>query len=195
MNGVNRQSTNDEKYYWLPIKREKNYRLPIGKILTDYRHGPTLSIYFFHKEEHIVFFSTFLRSNQRYHRRYKFHWKDKGEKPGEHFFSVNGRHKSFYKYTTKRGYLSVSAEHMKISTEQPSYSYTKKILSISMESSTNNPRYRNEHKNSSFLGQTQSLSKTVFKPTVWKRYMDNIFSVWDINRGFLRTSKLTLLYY
>ena len=26
----------------LPTKREKNNRLPTGKILTDYRHGPTL---------------------------------------------------------------------------------------------------------------------------------------------------------
>ena len=43
--------------------------------------------------------------------------------------------------------------------------------------------------NSSFLsnifmaayGETQSLSKTVFKPTVWKRNIDDIFSLWDIS--------------
>ena len=28
--------------------------------------------------------------------------------------------------------------------------------------------------------ETQSFSKTVFKPTVWKRYIDDIFSLWDI---------------
>ena len=46
-----------------------------------------------------------------------------------------------------------------------------------------NKRYRDEHKDSSlFLSnffmayiETQSLSKTVFKPTVWKRYVDDIF--------------------
>ena len=30
--------------------------------------------------------------------------------------------------------------------------------------------------------ETQSLSKTVFKPTVWKRYIDDIFSIWDISK-------------
>ena len=30
--------------------------------------------------------------------------------------------------------------------------------------------------------ETQSLSKTVFKPTVWKRYIDDIFSLWDISK-------------
>ena len=40
-------------------KREKNYGLPTEKILTDYRHRPTLSIFVFRKkrsEEHFVFF-------------------------------------------------------------------------------------------------------------------------------------------
>ena len=46
VNEVNRPATTDEKYYWLPTKREKNYRLPTGKILTDYRYGPaTLSVF------------------------------------------------------------------------------------------------------------------------------------------------------
>ena len=44
--------------------------------------------------------------------------------------------------------------------------------------------------NSSFLSnifmapysETQSLSKTVFKPTVWKRNIDDIFSLWDISK-------------
>ena len=61
VNGVNRLATNGKNI--LPTtaaatKREKNYRLPTGKLLTDYRHGPTLSI-FFQKEEYIVFFLPF----------------------------------------------------------------------------------------------------------------------------------------
>ena len=28
----------------------------------------------------------------------------------------------------------------------------------------------------------QSLSKTIFKPTVWKSYIDDIFSLWDISK-------------
>ena len=47
VNGVNRLATQGKKYYRLPTKREKNYRLPTEKILTHYRHGPTLSIFFF----------------------------------------------------------------------------------------------------------------------------------------------------
>ena len=30
--------------------------------------------------------------------------------------------------------------------------------------------------------ETQSLSKTVFKPTVWKRYVDDSVSLWDISK-------------
>ena len=58
VNGVNRLATKGKKYYRLPTKREKNYRLPTGELLTDYRHGPTLPI-FFQKEEYIVFFLPF----------------------------------------------------------------------------------------------------------------------------------------
>ena len=44
--------------------------------------------------------------------------------------------------------------------------------------------------NSSFLSnifmaaniETQTLSKTVFKQTVWKRCIDDIFSLWDISK-------------
>ena len=59
VNGVNRLATKGEKYYRLPTKREKNYWLPTEKKLTDYRHGPPLSIFVFRKkrsEEHFVFF-------------------------------------------------------------------------------------------------------------------------------------------
>ena len=30
--------------------------------------------------------------------------------------------------------------------------------------------------------ETQSLSKTVFEPTDWKSYIDDIFSLWDISK-------------
>ena len=91
----------------------------------DYRNGPTLSslsIFLFSERRAYCIFSTCLRSNQRYHRLYEFYWKGKSEKPNNSCF--DGRHKSFYKYTTKREYWSVSTEHMKISTEQPTYFYT-----------------------------------------------------------------------
>ena len=30
--------------------------------------------------------------------------------------------------------------------------------------------------------ETTILSRTVFKPTVWKRYIDDIFSLWDLGK-------------
>ena len=30
--------------------------------------------------------------------------------------------------------------------------------------------------------ETTILSRTVIKPTVWKRYIDDIFSLWDISK-------------
>ena len=30
--------------------------------------------------------------------------------------------------------------------------------------------------------ETTILSKTVSKPTVWKRYIDDIFTVWDMSK-------------
>ena len=59
-----------------------------------------------------------------------------------------------------------------------------------MESFINKkPRYRDEHIQqfpfNIFMAayiETQSLSKTVFKPTVWKSYIDDIFSLWDISK-------------
>ena len=30
--------------------------------------------------------------------------------------------------------------------------------------------------------ETEILSKSVFKPTVWKRYIDDIFSLWEISK-------------
>ena len=59
-----------------------------------------------------------------------------------------------------------------------------------MESTiSKNPRYRDEHTQQFpfqiFMAayiEPQSLSKTVFKPTVWKRYINDIFSLWDISK-------------
>ena len=42
--------------------------------------------------------------------------------------------------------------------------------------------------------KTTILSSTVFKPTVWKRYIDDIFSLWDISKtdieAFIEQAKL-----
>ena len=70
LNGVNRLATKGKKYYRLPTKREKNYRQLTEKLLTDYRHGPTL--YFFSERRVYCIFSTFLGSNQRYHATNRF---------------------------------------------------------------------------------------------------------------------------
>ena len=44
--------------------------------------------------------------------------------------------------------------------------------------------------------ETQSLSKIVFKPTVWKHYMDDIFSLWDISKpGIVAFFEQANLYY
>ena len=52
-----------------------------------------------------------------------------------------------------------------------------------------NPWYCNGHKDSSFFCQyfrgtywNTILSRTVFKTIVWKRYIDDIFSLWDISK-------------
>ena len=35
--------------------------------------------------------------------------------------------------------------------------------------------------------ETEILSKSVFKPTVWKRYIDDIFSLWEISKPDIET--------
>ena len=35
--------------------------------------------------------------------------------------------------------------------------------------------------------ETAILSKSVFKPTVWKRYIDDVFSLWDISKPDIET--------
>ena len=66
VNGVNRLATKGKKILPTTDKTQKNYRLPTGKLFTDYRHGPTLSIFFSERRVYCIF-STFLGSNQRYH--------------------------------------------------------------------------------------------------------------------------------
>ena len=63
VNGVNRLATKGEKYYWLPTKRVKNYRLQTRKTLTDYRHGLTLSIFVSEKRAFWIFFLAVRNSN------------------------------------------------------------------------------------------------------------------------------------
>ena len=109
----------DEKYYWLPTKREKNYRPPTGKILTDYRHGPKLS---FSERRAYCIFSTFLGSKQRYHCFYKCYWKEEGKKMNISCF--DGRHKYFYKYSTKRGYRNSLQSIWKFPQSSPLFSPT-----------------------------------------------------------------------
>ena len=35
--------------------------------------------------------------------------------------------------------------------------------------------------------ETEILSKTAFVPTVWKRYIDDIFSLWDLSEHGIKT--------
>lgn len=35
--------------------------------------------------------------------------------------------------------------------------------------------------------ETDILSKTFFKPTVWKHYIDDIFSLWDLSKPDIET--------
>ena len=43
-------------------QNEKNYRLPTAKLLTDYRHGPTLSLFVF-KKKSILYFLVVTKLN------------------------------------------------------------------------------------------------------------------------------------
>ena len=71
-----------------------------------------------------------------------------------------------------------------------------------MESTiSKNPRYRDENiqqfPSNIFMAayiETQSLSKTFFKPAVWKRYINDIFSLWDMVDFFKFTEQVNLLH-
>ena len=80
---------------YLQSETEIEPDLWLGKILTDSRHGPTLSIFFSERRAYCIS-SMILESNQRYHWLYKFYWKEKGEKPN--ISCSDGRHMFFYKY-------------------------------------------------------------------------------------------------
>ena len=102
VNGVNRIATKGEKYDWLPTKREKKFPTTDRKNINPLSTWTDIIYILFYRKRASCIFPTFLGSNLRYHRLSKFNWKDKGEKPSICCF--DGRHKSFYKYTTKRGH-------------------------------------------------------------------------------------------
>ena len=106
-----------------------------------------------------------------------------------------------------KGLLKLSVtKHMKTSTKT-THSYTllagnakssKKIASTSMESTTYKTMELQWHKDSSFDSfanifmtyiQTTTLSKTVFRTTVWKCYIHDIFSpyIWDMSKPDIET--------
>ena len=103
--------------------------------------------------------------------------------------------------------LSVT-KHMKISTKT-THSYTllagnsqinpqRKFLPLQWKALPTKPWNCNGHKDSSFDSfanifmtyiETTTLSKTVFRTTVWKCYIHDIFSLWDMSN---QTSKPSL---
>ena len=106
------------------------------KKITDYRHGPTLSIFFFSERRVYCIFSTFLGSNQRYHVTSLFINIPQNE-------GIEIGLQSVWKF---------------LQSNPPSPTHYMRemlrlILSSSMESSTYNPPYRNGHKDSSFPRQ------------------------------------------
>ena len=62
----------------------------------------------------------------------------------------------------------------------------KKFFPVQWKTLPTNPWHCNGYKDSSSFAnifmahiETTILRRTVFKPTVWKRYIDDIFSLWD----------------
>ena len=179
----------------------------IRPLHTQWSHvfiNPVSDIYklflFFRKKSILYFFlSTFPGSNQRYHVLYEFHWEDKGEKRTVLVSMDVTRLFTSTDYKTR--VLKKFAERMKISTKRPTYSNTlparnayinpqRKFFSSLMGSSTYKPTVPRwaQRQQFSFANifmayiETQSLSKIVSSPTVWKRYMDDIFSLQDISK-------------
>ena len=116
---------------------KKNYRLQAGKLLTDYRHGPTLSI-FFQKEEYIVFFLPFQEVTK--------------DTTSQVFLNHKTR-------ILKSKRQSVCQKFL-----QPAQSYTlharnaqinpqRKFIPVQWKALSTNPPYRDGHKDSSFLCQ------------------------------------------
>ena len=144
------------------------------------------------KKERIVFFLRFWGSNLRYHRLSKFYWNDNGEKPN--ISSFDGRCKSFYKYTTKRGYWNSLRSIWKFLQSNPPIPahYLREELTLIPKGyyfqfngkqftyKSTAPRWVQTLDFSLaniFMAyiETQSLSKIVFNPTVWKRNIRDIF--------------------
>ena len=95
------------------------------------------------------------------------------------------------------GILKLSvAKHMKISTKT-THSYTllagnaqinpqRKFLPLQWKALPTKPWNCNVHKDISFDSfaniETTTLSKTVFRTTVWKCYIHDMFSLWDMSK-------------
>ena len=63
------------------------------------------------------------------------------------------------------------------SSESPSISISLPSESLSYSSTLRNLMLHRRQQ-----GGSQTLSKNVSKPTVWKRYIDDVFSLWDISK-------------
>ena len=74
--------------------------------------------------------------------------------------------------------LLIHYSNQQLRQKQPSYSYTLPSGNAAMGTKTA-VSFANI-----FMAhiETTILSRTVFKPTVWKRYIDDIFSLWDISK-------------
>ena len=118
MNGVNRLATKGKKYY----------RLPTGKLLTDYRHGPALSIFFSERRVYCIF-SVCLGSNQRYHIR-------------SLFTSQYHKTRILKRFPERMPKISTTRLVLNIICDKCLDKSSKKILSSSMESSTSKPTVR-----------------------------------------------------
>ena len=140
MNRVNRLATKGKKYYRLPTRREKNYRLPTGKLLTDYRHGPTLSIFFSDRRVYCIF-PTFLGSNPRYHVTSLF--ASQYHKTRILKSVCRAYAKNFYNPPSPKHYMR---QMLKLILKENSFPFNGKALPP-------NPPYRDGHKDSSFLCQ------------------------------------------
>ena len=118
VNGVNRLATKGKKYY----------RLPTGKLLTDYRDGPALSIFFSERRVYCIF-SVCLGSNQRYHVR-------------SLFTSQYHKTRILKRFAERIPKISTTRLALNIICDKCLDKSWKKILSSAMESSTSKPTVR-----------------------------------------------------
>ena len=179
--------------------------LSIGPVHTHWSHvfiNPVSDIYklfFFRKKSILYFFCLHLREVTK-DTTYLWISLRRQRTKTEHFLFSWTSH-VFLQVYYKTRVLKKFAERMKISTKRPTYSNTlparnayinpqRKFFSSLMGSSTYKPTVPRwaQRQQFSFANifmayiETQSLSKIVSSPTVWKRYMDDIFSLQDISK-------------